>query len=121
MNKRSWGVVLFILVMVMAAEEGFAFRCGTRLVAVGDSKYEVLWKCGQPTWVDSWLEKRVEPYAIEPFSDGTRFYLPNPSLATIVYVTVEQWVYDLGRNHFVRTLTFENSRLARIETGDYGH
>jgi hypothetical protein len=36
-------------------------------------------------------------------------------------VTVEQWIYDLGRTQFTRILTFENNRLARIETGDYGH
>jgi hypothetical protein len=121
MKKGPWRVVLLIIVMLMAADEGLAFRCGTRLVAVGDSKYEVLWKCGEPAWVESWVEKRLEPYSIEPFSDGHRFYLPNPTIAAVVYVMVEQWIYDLGRNHFTRTLTFENSRLARIETGDYGH
>ena len=121
MKKIPFWVIFLIIVVPMAADGGSAFRCGSRLVAVGDSRYEVLWKCGEPAWAESWLEKRVEPYSIEPFSDGYRFYLPNPTIATVVYVTVEQWIYDLGRNHFTRTLTFENSRLVRIETGEYGH
>ena len=121
MNKRSFRVFLLLVLMMTAANEAFAFRCGVRLVAVGDSKYEVLRKCGEPTSVESWLEKRIEPYSVEPFSDGQRFYLQNPTYATVVYVTVEQWLYDYGRNRFMRTLTFENNRLTRIETGSYGY
>jgi hypothetical protein len=121
MKKLSCSVVLLMMVMLMASNEAAAFRCGTRLVSVGDSKYEVLWKCGEPTWVESWVEKRIQPYSVEPFSDGYRFYLPSPTFATVVYVNVEQWVYDQGRTQFTRVLTFENSRLARIEMGDYGH
>ncbi len=96
MKKLIFVAVLFILVIAMASKEACAFRCGTRLVAVGDSKYEVLWKCGEPTWVESWVEKRIEPYTVEPFSDGQRFYLPNPTFATVVYVTIEQWLYGRG-------------------------
>jgi len=121
MKKLLYCVASMIMVMVMATDNASAFRCGTRLVVVGDSKYEVLWKCGEPSWVESWLEKRIEPYSVEPFSDGQRFYIPNPTFATVVYVTVEQWVYDLGRTRFTRVLTFENNRLTRIESGDYGH
>ena len=32
----------------------FALRCGTRLVSSGDTKFEVLQKCGEPDFVDSW-------------------------------------------------------------------
>lgn len=121
MKKVVGGVIVLFLLGLVTVDESSAFRCGTRLVSVGDSRYDVLWKCGEPAWVESWVEKRIEPYSIEPFSDGHRFYLPNPSFATVVYVSVEQWIYDFGRTHFTRILTFENSRLTRIETGDYGH
>jgi hypothetical protein len=121
MKKFPYRVAFVIMLMLIAADNASAFRCGTRLVSVGDSKYEILWKCGEPTWVESWLEKRIEPYSVDPFSTGQRFYITNPSFATIVYVTVEQWVYDRGRTQFTRVLTFENNRLVRIENGDYGH
>jgi hypothetical protein len=121
MKRLLYCVSFAIIVVGIAAAEASAFRCGTRLVSVGDSKYEVLRKCGEPAWVENWLEKRIEPYSVEPFSQGQRFYIPNPSFATVVYVTVEQWVYDRGRTQFTRVLTFENNRLTRIENGDYGH
>ncbi len=121
MKKLPCLVAVGIVVMLVVAADVSAFRCGTRLITTGNTKYEVLWKCGEPTWVESWVEKRIEPYAVEPFSDGHKFYLQNPTFATVVYVTVEQWIYNLGRTQFTRILTFENNRLARIETGDYGH
>jgi hypothetical protein len=113
-------LVVLLMVMITAANEAAAFRCGTRLVSVGDSRYEVLWKCGEPSWVESWVEKRFEPYGAEPFAGGQQFYLPPSTLLTVAYVNVEQWIYNQGRTHFTRILTFENSRLARIETGGYG-
>jgi hypothetical protein len=121
MNRRSFGVFLLIVLLTVAVNEASAFRCGARLVAIGDSKYEVLKKCGEPASVESWLEKRVEPYSVEPFSDGQRFYVQNPTFATVVYIAVEQWLYDFGRNRFLITLLFENNRLTRIENGSYGY
>jgi hypothetical protein len=121
MKRIPYYAAVVIVLMTIAVNDASAFRCGTRLVAVGDSKYEVLKKCGDPTWVETWLEKRIEPYSVEPFVEGQRFYIPNPSFATVVYVTVEQWIYDRGRTQFTRVLTFENNRLMKIENGDYGH
>jgi len=121
MKKIPCCAALVIVLVVLAISDASAFRCGARLVAVGDSKYEVLKKCGEPNWVETWLEKRIEPYSVEPFVEGQRFYVPNPSFATVVYVTIEQWIYDRGRTQFTRVLTFENNRLMRIEIGEYGH
>ena len=121
MKKLPYRVVLIIFVMLMVANEASAFRCGNRLVATGDSKYDVLWKCGDPAWVESWVENRVEPYSIQPFPDGRRLYLQNPTFAVVSFVAVEQWTYDFGPNQFIRVLFFENNRLMRIETGGYGH
>jgi len=36
-------------------------------------------------------------------------------------VTVEEWEYNLGPGSFIRYLTFENGRLIKITTGDYGY
>jgi len=36
-------------------------------------------------------------------------------------VTVEEWEYNLGPGRFIRYLTFENGRLIKITTGDYGY
>ncbi|HEX4382482.1 MAG TPA: DUF2845 domain-containing protein [Myxococcales bacterium] len=75
--------------------------CGSARISVGDLKQEILTRCGDPSGI------AVRAEATER---GAR----------TIYETVEEWVYDLGPSHFVRTYTFRNGRLALIETGGYG-
>jgi hypothetical protein len=76
-----------------------SFRCGVRLVNVGDSEETVLDKCGRPT-------KSIRKTA---------------KWRTII-TTVDQWTYDLGPNQFTRILTFDATadRLTTIVLGGYG-
>jgi len=67
-----------------------SFRCDSHLVRIGDDKLTVLEKCGEPIFrevVSGALERRVE-----------------------------QWFYKRGVRQFTRILTFEGTRLTRIET-----
>ena len=81
-------------------------ECSEQLVSVGDSKTDVLAKCGEPTLKDSHVEE-----IREKLGDAERK----------VFVTVEDWTYNLGPTRFVRILTFRNSKLANIKTGGYGY
>ena len=81
-------------------------ECGEQLVSVGDSKTDVLAKCGEPTLKDSHVEE-----IRERLGDTERK----------VFVTVEEWTYNLGPTRFVRILTFRNSTLTDIRTGGYGY
>lgn len=120
--KRHLIIAAAVLVLISATGTGAqAFRCGSRLVEIGDSKWDLLNRCGQPAWVEEWMEKRWQPYYSEPFSSGRRFYVSPPVFSEFVYVTVQQWFYNFGPTQFTRILTFENNRLTRIETGDYGN
>ncbi len=96
------------------------FTCGSYIVAVGERAYDVLKKCGDPSYVESWQEVRargdIDPYTVEP---GRRYYI-GPLFAQEL-VTVEEWEYDLGPNRFIRYLRFENGRLTRVTTGNYGY
>jgi Protein of unknown function (DUF2845) len=78
-----------------------AMPCGDRFAATGDSLGDVAGKCGPPTAQDHRDEVR---------SAGE----------STTTVAVDTWTYDLGRGNFVRTLTFVNGTLKRIEKGDYG-
>lgn len=55
MNKRSSILVVpavlitFTLLMMVPNLYGSSFRCGTKLVQVGDKQTDVLAKCGPPT------------------------------------------------------------------------
>ena len=120
--------ILLSLIFLAAASQGETFgndfRCGNKLVSVGDRKFEVLTKCGEPTYRDVRYEKRVkrdlyrdlfpprEPRESERYRDP---------LFVEEMVAVEEWVYNFGSLQFVRYLTFENGILVNIETGDYGY
>jgi hypothetical protein len=70
------------------------FRCDTELVRRGMTPLEVLERCGDPIYELGWTEFRY------------------PGL----FVRVDEWTYEFGRNKFRRLLTFEDGRLIRIET-----
>ncbi len=63
MKKRL--ISLAILLALVPLQASYGFRCQGRLVYEGDTKSEVLKKCGEPTGKDSQesevLKKRGEP------------------------------------------------------------
>lgn len=85
--------ILICLVVLTGLQIPCAFadsmRCGSKLVADGDTKFEVLVKCGEPEFVDV-----ISGYYARK---------------------IEIWNYRLGPNEFVRTLTFRGDRLKKIE------
>lgn len=97
------------------------FECGSRFVSLGDSRFEVLSKCGQPSWRDAWEEERLERVYGAPYRDQGYDYELRVPLFNKVYVRIEEWVYNRGPQRFIRVLRFENNRLIRIEVGDYGY
>lgn len=96
-------LVLLLPVVVTATVEGQQvprgssgdLRCNDRLVNLGDTKADVSMKCGSPSSQETHQRKRRS-------------------------VTVDVWMYNLGPNQFIRTLTFENDRLVKIDQGGYG-
>lgn len=84
-----------------------SMRCGTYLVYVGDPKYEVLNRCGEPhsaTLVGERVRRLAVPYG--PLHYSTESLVP-----------VEEWIYERGYGRFIRILTFEGGTLKRIELG----
>jgi len=81
-------------------------ECSEQIVFIGDSKVDVLAKCGEPSLKDTHVEEIREKVG-------------NTERKT--FVTVEEWTYNLGPSRFVRILTFRNNKLADIRTGNYGY
>lgn len=81
-------------------------RCGNKLVSVGDTKAEVIIKCGAPSWRDDWTDEIIN----------------NVNTADELRVSIdrERWVYNFGPNSFLQFLLFENGKLISISSGDYG-
>ena len=100
-------------VVLLAAPEARAdsFRCAGGIVAVGDSKLDLLGKCGRPTLQDG----RLDEHAVSRVgTDGT-------VAGRKAYVTVETWSYDFGPEQFTYSVTLDGGRIVRIERGGYGY
>lgn len=100
MNKK--GSILIIVMSIMlvlmllsntstALDSATDMQCGTEIVSVGASRFDVKEKCGEPTSIE-----------------------PGPGIDR------EQWIYNFGPTEFVYYLTFVNDTLDRIEVGGYG-
>lgn len=119
--KMSWLLFSLILFLCMPAIEARPddFRCGSYIISIGSRKSEVLRKCGEPANKEVWEDVRYKS------SVGLRPVLPDEDLARPFLVkelvTIEEWEYNLGSGQFIRYLRFENGRLIRITTGDYGY
>lgn len=109
MKKWLASLVVILMLGLGAADNLFAFRCGSDLVEKGDRKIEVLRKCGEPASVDEWDEVRRIP--------GSRYGLLRGDLEQ---VRVEEWTYNFGPQRFLQIYRFENGRVTRMEFGGYG-
>ncbi len=108
---KSFGFLFFCLLFWLGpGSELHAFRCGNDLIQEGDLKIEVLRACGEPISIESWEEVKSIPI----YRYGILWH-------TVAAVKVEEWVYNLGPNRFMRIVRFENGRVKKIEAGDYGY
>ncbi|NLI82214.1 MAG: DUF2845 domain-containing protein [Deltaproteobacteria bacterium] len=121
MRRFFFPAFLVMLLSFWVPGDAFAFRCGTRLVNIGDATWEILRKCGPPTWQDAWEEDRIDRAFGYSYPDDSGTYGTRVPTAVVVRVIIEEWTYNLGPSQFIRILRFENNRLASIETGEYGY
>jgi len=91
--------IIFLLITTFSStiHAESVFRCGNETVRVGETKYEILIRCGQPDYRD--------------YAGGHPYELN---------LSYETWYYDCGPDRFIKILQFRNSRLFHIETGGYG-
>ncbi|MDI9569453.1 MAG: DUF2845 domain-containing protein [Pseudomonadota bacterium] len=114
MQVLIYGVLslLFSFVFLLSSPlVGHAFRCGSGLVSVGDSKGKVLIECGKPTFKEKVAERE---------SRSTSAGKSAKKKSGKTTKTVEQWTYNCGKNDFIYVLTFEGGKLVREETDGRG-
>lgn len=109
--KKWWLLASFL--SLVAASPAFAFRCGTKLVTEGDTRSEVIAKCGDPVEIDRRSIFRQPLYWIHgrPFHVGSG----------VVEIPVEIWIYNFGPSKLMRQLRFEDGKVVEIETLGYGY
>lgn len=86
--------LLLALLSAAFMAQAETLRCGSQLVSLGDRRFEVLQKCGEPAFRD------LVGYSLGP--NQRREY------------PIEEWVYGPS-NGMLSILTFEGSRLRTIE------
>jgi hypothetical protein len=79
-----------------------AMRCGNRLVRAGDTKGDVLAKCGEPSLKD--------------FVGVDKFY--NRATSSSSTRAVEEWTYLPDECRRTRTVIFQGNRVVEILEGD---
>ena len=117
MNYLIALLIMLSLVFVapFPANAGASFRCGGRIIDVGQSRDFVLHKCGQPTNIEERAERLATNFVQRyPENHETYNYIINEN-------QIEVWTYNLGPTQFVRYLTFRNGKLVNMKTGDYGY
>lgn len=86
--------------------------CDRGIVSVGDTKLDLLGKCGEPTLRDARETVRGQVLL-------SRDHRPRGGQRALS--TVETWTYDFGPNRFTHQVTLEGGRVTRIERGSYGY
>jgi hypothetical protein len=106
--------ILALSLLASAPSYADDFRCGRRIVSDGDSRAEVLAKCGEPADVVT-LKSVFHRPAI--WSDGRPYYIGEDYME----IQVESWTYNLGPNKLMRRIRFEDGIVTDIETLGYGY
>jgi hypothetical protein len=108
MKMPSLSVLLFFLIFSNCSYA--QFRCGARIVDIGDNLEEVLKKCGPPTIQKQGAGMRGE------YVPNTGAYVYNPN----DQVVIDEWIYNRGSRRLQQYLRFENGILKEIRSLNYG-
>lgn len=84
------------------------FRCKNVIFSEGDTRLDVLLKCGEPDYEE----------VIEVSTTGERDEEKSTFAKKIRYVV--EWHYNCGEREFTRIITFEAGRIISIREGDKG-
>jgi len=82
------------------------------VVAVGDRKFDLLKKCGEPALV----EGRTKERSVKVWDPVRRFLR-----GVTVTVEVEEWTYNFGPHRFYYVVRMEDGRIVAIESGGRGY
>ncbi len=109
---------LAVMLLFSRADAALAMRCGTELVLEGQSKFEVLQRCGEPYYNETRVDYRWAPNwnGARPLGSPQAYY-PSPA---VLQVVIDEWVYNFGPTRLMQSLIFENGRLMSISNLGYG-
>lgn len=87
-------------------------RCAGAIVAEGDSKLSVQYKCGPPLLADAYCAPVYLPGALYPVP-------PQIAGAYVPCVLLEEWLYERGPGNLVAVVTFRYGKVQSIRYGTW--
>ncbi len=106
---------------VLALDTVDSFRCGSKLVMVGDTKHEVVSKCGEPARHENVVRSTaVKKSGKKSGKESSKKSAGKGSKVEERSRVDEQWTYNLGPRDFIYVLSFEGATLKEIGRGGRG-
>jgi hypothetical protein len=99
------------LVPAVAAADG-SIRCPGGIVSTGDSKLDLVGKCGWPALRE---ERAGERTVVVRERRGALLF------QRAVASTSERWTYDFGPNQFIQHVVLDLGKVVSVERGGYGY
>jgi hypothetical protein len=96
-------------------------RCGTQLIVKGNSQAKVLKYCGEPVTKSFRYGLRRGTYPKRGKDGAWIENERNYDYYGRTEVLIEDWIYNLGPNKFMRMIQFTNGIVEEIETLEYGY
>lgn len=101
MNLRTFRAVVALTALLITnsafGTQSDSLQCERGIVSVGNVMAEVVAKCGDPTFTNSYQASR---------GDRPEFWT----------ITINDWTYNFGPDRFMYHLVFENGRVVRIDS-----
>lgn len=112
-TPRAASILVMVALCAAAPLRADALRCGSKLVAEGDTRTAVEAKCGPPEDVSR--RTRLAPLVV--WRHGRPYRLGDGPIE----VVIEEWTYNFGPHRFMRRVRFEDGIVVRIDTLGYGY
>jgi hypothetical protein len=97
MKPSHLGCIALVLACGSGLTQAESLRCAQGIVAEGDSRLSLVYKCGNPSMADS--------YCAPVYYYGGLHQVPEPWASYAVPCQViEQWVYDRGPGELLATV-----------------
>jgi len=100
-------LLLFLTIAPWFNAHADSFSCEGGIISTDDRSTDVMAKCGKPDFKNS--HEEAVSQRIDHDTKQT------------IYITVEEWTYNLGPNQFTRIIILKNGRVTEIQTGSYGY
>ena len=110
MNTLRTGLIVTVALLGCTAASAESLRCAGGLVAEGDSRISVAYKCGQPLLRDTYCEQVYVGPNLVPVPDAFAFNVPCQP--------VDEWLYDRGPGNLIAKVRFRSGTVRSIT---YGH